>query len=234
MVRAICLKAIEERGAGWLTVTETRNVLNEMKLPVPKGDVADSEEQAVVIAKSIGYPVAVKLASHTITHKSELGGVYLNLKTDEEVKIAFRKISEQIERHHSAADMDGVLIQPMLSTGLEVIVGVTDDPLFGPLIAFGLGGVFVEILKDLVFRITPLTEMDAQEMVSGIKGYKLLQGYRGHPPADQKAIQELLLRISRLVEEVPEISELDLNPIFVMPSGQGCTIADARIHVRLR
>ncbi len=232
--RAVCLEAIKERGAGWLTATETRNVLNAMKLPVPKGDVAIDEQQAVEIAKSIGYPVAVKLASHTITHKSELGGVHLNLKTDEEVKTAFQKIRKQIRRHHSASDMDGVLIQPMLSTGLEVIVGVTDDPLFGPLIAFGLGGVFVEILKDMVFRITPLTNMDAQEMVTGIKGYKLLQGYRGQPAADQKAIQELLLRISRLVEEVPEISELDLNPIFVMPSGQGCTIADARIHARLR
>jgi acyl-CoA synthetase (NDP forming) len=128
--------------------------------------------------------------------------------------------------------MDGVIIQPMLSKGLEVIVGVTDDPLFGPLIAFGLGGIFVEILKDLVFRITPLTDIDAREMVTGIKGYKLLQGYRGQEAVDEKALQELLLRISRLVEEVPEISELDLNPIFAMPSGQGCVIADARIHVR--
>ncbi|HEY7160878.1 MAG TPA: acetate--CoA ligase family protein, partial [Acidobacteriota bacterium] len=232
--RAICLKAINERGPGWLTATETRDVLNAMKLPVPKGDVASNEKQALEIAKSIGYPVAVKLASHTLIHKSELGGVHLNLKSDEEVRNAFRKIRKQIERHHNSADMDGVLIQPMLSTGLEVIVGVTDDPLFGPLIAFGLGGVFVEILKDLVFRITPLTDIDAEEMVTGIKGYKLLQGYRGQPAADQKAVQELLLRISRLVEEVPEISELDLNPIFVLPSEQGCTIADARIHVRMR
>jgi acetate---CoA ligase (ADP-forming) len=232
--RSICLNAIKERGAGWLTATETRNVLTAMKLPVPKGDVAKNEKEAVEIARSIEYPVAVKLASHTITHKSELGGVHLNLKSDEEVKTAFRKIREQIESHHNPSDMDGVLIQPMLSTGLEVIVGVTDDPLFGPLIAFGLGGVFVEILKDMVFRITPLTNIDAQEMVAGIKGYKLLQGYRGQPPADQKAIQELLLRISRLVEDVPEISELDLNPIFVMPEGKGCMIADARIHVRIR
>jgi acetyl coenzyme A synthetase (ADP forming)-like protein len=232
--RAICANAIKERGPGWLTVSETRNVLDAMKLPLPKGDVANNEEDAVIVAKSIGYPVAVKLASHTITHKSELGGVHLNLKTEEEVRNAFRKIREQIERHHSIGDMDGVLIQPMLSTGLEVIVGVTDDPLFGPLIAFGLGGVFVEILKDLVFRITPLTDLDVQQMVKGIKGYKLLQGYRGQMPVDQKAIEELLLRISRLVEEVPEISELDLNPIFALPSGQGCTIADARIHVRNR
>lgn len=232
--RAICSKAINERGPGWLTVTETRDVLNAMKLPVPNGDVAKNEQDAVIIAKSIGYPVAAKLASHTVIHKSELGGVHLNLRTDEEVRTAFQKIREQIKRHHSPEDMDGVLIQPMLSTGLEVIVGVTDDPLFGPLIAFGLGGIFVEILKDMVFRITPLTDIDTQEMVAGIKGHKLLEGYRGQPPADQKAVQELLLRVSRLVEEVPEISELDLNPIFVMPEGQGCTIADARIHVRRR
>jgi acyl-CoA synthetase (NDP forming) len=230
--RRTCLNALEERGPGWLTTTETKNVLNAMKLPLAKSEVATNENDAIAVAKSLVYPVAVKLASHTITHKSELGAVHLNLKTDDEVRSAFQKIRKQIEVNHRLSDMDGVIIQPMLTKGLELIVGVTDDPLFGPLIAFGLGGIFVEILKDLVFRITPLTDVDAREMVTGIKGYKLLQGYRGQEPVDEKALQELLLRISRLVEEVPEISELDLNPIFAMPSGQGCIIADARIHVR--
>jgi acetyl coenzyme A synthetase (ADP forming)-like protein len=230
--RKTCLNALEQRGPGWLTATETNNVLNAMKLPVAKSGVANNENDVVSIASSLGYPVAVKLASHTITHKSELGAVYLNLNTDEEVRNAFQKIRQQVESHHRLSDMDGVVIQPMLTKGLEVIVGVTDDPLFGPLIAFGLGGIFVEILKDLVFRITPLTDVDAREMIMGIKGYKLLQGYRGQEHVDEKALQELLLRISRLVEEVPEISELDLNPIFAMPSGKGCIIADARIHVR--
>jgi acyl-CoA synthetase (NDP forming) len=128
--------------------------------------------------------------------------------------------------------MEGVLVQPMMTGGVEVMIGVTDDPLFGPLIAFGLGGIHVEILGDVQFRITPLTDRDAAEMIRGIKGYRLLTGYRGHPPADLEALEDTLLRVSRLVEEIPEISELDLNPIFALPPGQGCRIVDARIRVR--
>jgi len=127
--------------------------------------------------------------------------------------------------------MEGVLVQPMLSGGVEVMAGMSRDPLFGPLIAFGLGGIHVEILGDVQFRIAPLTDRDATEMVREIKGYRLLQGYRGKPPADIKAIEEVLLRISQLVEEIPEISELDLNPIFAMPPGQGCRIVDTRIRI---
>ena len=127
--------------------------------------------------------------------------------------------------------MEGVLVQPMLTGGVEVMAGVTHDPLFGPLIAFGLGGIHVEILGDVQFRITPLTDRDAAEMVSGIKGSRLLSGYRGHPAGDVDAIEQVLLRISRLVEEISEITELDLNPIFALPPGQGCRIVDARIRV---
>ncbi|MCE9536730.1 MAG: acetate--CoA ligase family protein, partial [Nitrospirae bacterium] len=120
---------------------------------------------------------------------------------------------------------------PMLSGGVEVMVGMTRDPLFGPLLAFGLGGIHVEILGDVQFRITPLTDRDAAQLVREIKGYRLLQGYRGQPPADVEAIEDILLRISRLVEEIPEISELDLNPVFALPEGQGCKIVDARIRI---
>jgi acyl-CoA synthetase (NDP forming) len=127
--------------------------------------------------------------------------------------------------------MEGILIQKMLSGGVEVMAGVTEDPLFGPLIAFGLGGVHVEILADVCFRVTPLTDLDAREMVHGIRGYRLLEGYRGHAPADINAIEEVLQRISRMVEDVPEIRELDLNPLFAMPPGQGCVAVDARIRV---
>ena len=119
----------------------------------------------------------------------------------------------------------------MVTDGVEVMIGVTDDPVFGPLIAFGLGGIHVEILGDVQFRITPLTDRDAAEMIRGIKGYRLLTGYRGHPPADLEALEETLLRVSRLVEEIPEIRELDLNPIFALPPGQGCRIVDARIRI---
>jgi acyl-CoA synthetase (NDP forming) len=121
----------------------------------------------------------------------------------------------------------------MITGGVEVMVGVTQDPSFGPLIAFGLGGIYVEILKDVCFRVTPITDRDASEMVRSIRGYRLLEGYRGHPPADIPAIEDLLLRVARLIEEVPEISELDLNPVFALPPGQGCVIVDARIRVAL-
>jgi acetate---CoA ligase (ADP-forming) len=127
--------------------------------------------------------------------------------------------------------MDGVLVQPMIVDGIEVMVGMTQDPLFGPLIGFGLGGIHVEILKDVCFRVTPLTDHDAAEMVRAIKGYRLLEGYRGAPPSDIPAIEDLLLRVARLIEEVPEISELDLNPVMALPPGRGCQIIDARIRV---
>ena len=164
-------------------------------------------------------------------HKTEIGGVRLNLTNEQAVREAFEAIRARLEQDHSLNAMEGVLIQPMLSGGVELMVGVTHDPLFGPLIAFGLGGIHVEILGDVRFRITPLTDRDATEMVREIKGYRLLEGYRGHPPADIEAIEEVLLRISRLVEEIPEITELDLNPIFALPPGQGCRIVDARIRV---
>src|SRR5262249_26227114 len=157
-----------------------------------------------------GFPVALKLASHEIVHKTEIGGVCLDLADAAAVRGVFERIRERLAGEGRAAAMDGVLIQPMLSGGVEVMVGVTQDPLFGPLIAFGRGGVHVEILADVCFRVTPLTARDAAEMVRAIRGSRLLQGYRGHPPADLDAIEELLLRVSRLVEEVPEIGDLDL------------------------
>ena len=129
-------------------------------------------------------------------------------------------------------DMEGILVQQMVQGGVELMIGVAPDPLFGPLIAFGLGGIHVEILADVRFRVTPLSDQDAHEMVQGIRGYRLLQGYRGHPPADIAAIEEVLLRVSRLVEDIPEIQELDLNPIFGLPPGQGCLAADVRIRVK--
>ena len=157
--------------------------------------------------------------------------MHLNLADEQAVRDAFDAIQARLAQEKKVDAMEGVLVQPMLSGGVEVMVGVTHDPLFGPLIAFGLGGIHVEILGDVRFRITPLTDRDAAQMVREIKGYRLLQGYRGHPAADVEAIEEVLLRLSRLVEDIPEISELDLNPIFALPPGQGCKIVDARVRV---
>lgn len=230
-ITTTCRKALAERGSGWLTAKETRTVLGAMAIPLPPGGLATSAEEAAMLAAQVGFPVAVKLASHTLVHKTDIGGVHLNLATEAEVREAYDKIAARLAQDGAGDAMEGVLVQPMVSGGVEVMAGMVHDPSFGPLIGFGLGGIHVEILGDVRFRITPLTELDAADLIRGIKGYRLLQGYRGHAPADVGAIQDLLLRLSRLVEEVPEIVELDLNPIFALPPGQGCQIVDARIKV---
>lgn len=229
--RAVCAEALKARGNGWLSLQETRTVLEAMHLPMAPGGMAATAEEAAAIASKIGFPVAVKLASTSLVHKTEVGGVHLNLGDADSVRRAFADIRGTLEKSGQLAAMEGVSVQTMVKGGVEVMIGVAHDRLFGPLIAFGLGGIHVEILADVCFRVTPLTDRDAAAMVRSIRGYRLLQGYRGHPPGDVAAIEETLLRISRLVEELPEISELDLNPIFVLPPGQGCRIVDARIRV---
>jgi acetyl coenzyme A synthetase (ADP forming)-like protein len=230
--RAVCRAALAARGAGWLTVEETRQVLQAMGLPLVEGQVARSAEEAAAVAAAIGFPVAVKLASHRLVHKTEVGGVMLNLRDEPSVRAAYAVIESRVRQAGEFDAMDGVLVQRMLAGGVEVMVGVTEDPSFGPLIAFGLGGIHVEILRDVVFRVAPLTDRDAREMIRGIRGWRLLEGYRGHPAADIAALEELLLRVSLMVEEVAEIGELDFNPIFAFAPGQGCRIADARLRVR--
>jgi acyl-CoA synthetase (NDP forming) len=229
--REICRQALEQRQSGWLSTEETRQLLTVMGLPVAPGGVARSADEAAELARRIGFPVVVKLASHLIVHKTEMGGIMLNLADEAAVRQAFDTIRARLVEQDQLPAMEGVLIQPMVTGGVEVMVGVTTDPSFGPLIAFGLGGIHVEILGDVRFRVTPLTDRDAGEMVREIRGFRLLEGYRGHPPADVKALEEVLLRISLLVEEVPEVSEIDLNPIFALPPGKGCQIVDARIRV---
>lgn len=233
MVKSICAKALLERGSGWLTTGETHAILGAINLPLAQGTVAASAEEAVKLAQKIRFPVAVKLASHQIVHKTEVGGVHLNLADELAVRNSFEAIRARLAQVNKLDAMEGVLIQPMLSGGVEVMVGMTRDPLFGPLISFGLGGIHVEILGDVQFRVAPLTDRDATEMVRTIKGYRLLTGYRGQPAVDLNAVDDVLLRISHLVEAIPEISELDLNPVFAMPEGQGCRIVDARIRIEL-
>jgi acetyl coenzyme A synthetase (ADP forming)-like protein len=222
---------LAQHGPGWLSAEETRAIFAAVRLPMAEGGVAKSADEAAALARRVGFPVAVKLSSRTVVHKTEVGGVCLNLADENAVRRAFENIRGQLSRINQENAMDGVVVQPMLTGGVEVMIGVTQDPLFGPLIAFGLGGVYVEVLADVCFRITPLTDRDAAEMVRSIRGYKLLQGYRGHAPADLDAIEELLLRLSRLVEEIPEIQEIDLNPVIALPPGNGCRIVDARVRV---
>jgi len=196
------------------------------------GTIAHTADEAAALARVLGFPVVAKLASRAVQHKSDIGAVRIDLSTEAQVRRAFTDVLAAGRRVADTADIDGVLIQAMIPDGVETMIGISDDPSFGPLVAFGLGGIHVEVLADVGFRIAPLTDRDADELLHGIKGFRLLQGYRGHPAADLDALRDLLLRLSRLADSVPEIAELDLNPVIALSPGQGCRIADARIMVR--
>lgn len=199
----------------------------EYGIPVTKFKLAKNEAQAVEFAEEIGYPVVLKIVSPDVIHKSDVGGVTINIKDAEDVQKAYERIMDSVKRHKPNAKIVGVLVQEMAPQSTEVIVGATKDPQFGPTLMFGLGGIFVEILKDVAFRIAPVTEDEAREMIAAVKAYPLLKGYRNAPPADIEAIVRILLNTSRLVMEHQEIKELDLNPIMVYE--KGAKTVDARI-----
>ncbi len=231
--RSLCRDTLDRDGPGWLSGEATRKLLVSAGFSLPTGGLAKTADQAARLARTIGSPVAVKLASRRFVHKSDVDAVRLNVGSEAEVRAIFRDFRARFAAERPE-DMDGVIVQPMLKGGVEVMAGLTVDAQFGPLVAFGLGGIHVEILGDVQFRLAPLTERDAAEMVRTIKGARLLDGYRGHPPADVAALTELLQRLSRLAEALPEICELDLNPIFAFPPGEGYCIADARIRIGTR
>jgi acetyl coenzyme A synthetase (ADP forming)-like protein len=197
---------------------------------VPSG-VAYTPQEAAKVAKDLGMPVVVKLMSDTIAHKTDVGGVVLDLRTEQDVERAFTQIKERLAKIGRDHEMQGVVIQKMITKGVETIVGVSQDPAFGPLILFGMGGITAELFKDVVLRIHPLTDVDAKEMVRSVKTYKLLSGWRGAKPADIEALEDLLLRISAMVEDLPEITELDLNPVKVQDVGEGYYFVDARVLI---
>ncbi len=228
--RYIVREALKQRGNGWLNPDEIRAVLKAYGIPQPSGAFARTADEAARIAERVGFPVAVKLVSSTIVHKSEAGGIRLNVASEEEVRQAF-DLMQTASQKASSLPAEGVLVQRMITGGVELMSGITNDPLFGPLLAFGLGGVNVEIMNDVQFRVTPLTDVDARHMVRDIRGFRLLKGYRGHAPADIEAIEEVLLRLSRMAEEIPELAEMDLNPLIALAPGKGCSAVDARIRV---
>ena len=232
--RELCREVLADRNENWLTPEEVRRVLNAFGLPLLPTMIARTADDAVGLASALGYPVVAKLQSSRILHKTEAGAVLVGLASERAVRAAFRELSELAAAAGVTSREEGVVIQPMISGGVETIIGITDDRLFGPLVAFGLGGIHVEVLKDVHFRVAPLTDRDADELLHEVRGYKLLEGYRGHPPADIEALRDILLRIARLAEEVPEIAELDLNPVIALPPGHGCRIVDARIRVATR
>ncbi|MFA5399610.1 MAG: GNAT family N-acetyltransferase [Dehalococcoidia bacterium] len=215
----------------WLDTVEIVKLFSAYGIKFAQSGVAATAQQAAKMADGIGYPVALKLFSSTISHKTDVGGVILNLGSATEVKKAYAQIEQNLEKISRKSEMQGVTVQKMLTGGVELIVGVTEDKFFGPLIMFGLGGIYTELFKDVDFRIHPLTDYDAHEMLASFKAHKILDGWRGAPPSDTAAIEDVLLRVSALIEDIPEIQDLDLNPLIAMPVGEGCVVADARISV---
>jgi acyl-CoA synthetase (NDP forming) len=217
----------QKEGRKALLETEAKTICMEYAIPVTKFKLAKNVAEAAEFAEQLGYPVVLKIVSPDIIHKSDAGGVIINLKNKAEVQIAYGKILENAKKYKPTAKIVGVLVQEMAPQSTEVIVGSIKDPQFGQTLMFGLGGVFVEILKDVAFKIAPITREDAQEMVTSIKAYPLLKGYRNTPPTDIDAIIATLLNTSRLVMDNPQIKELDLNPILAYE--KGAKTVDARI-----
>ncbi len=216
----------------WLSSEEIAELLDCYGICQSKVIFAATVEEAKKAAKKLGFPVAVKLASPSITHKTDVGGVVLNVASEDDVEKAFNTIKTKLEKLGKQKEMTGVTVQKMMTGGIETIVGITQDPSFGPLMMFGSGGIYAELIKDVTMKLHPITDLDALEMIESVKMAQLFKGYRGSPPSDIKALQELLLRVSAMVEDIPEIAELDLNPVNVRPEKEGYWVIDARIMVR--
>jgi acyl-CoA synthetase (NDP forming) len=212
------------KGKRNLLEPESKTLLSQYGLPVPEFFFCTSKEEAVKAAQKAEYPVVIKIVSPDILHKSDIGGVRIGLKSEKEVLTAFEEIKKAAQPLHT---FSGVIVYHIQEQGTEIIIGATYDEQFEHAIMFGLGGIFVEVLKDISFRLIPITKADAEEMVTEIKGYPVLTGVRGEPPKDIDSITDALLKVSRMIEENPEIRELDLNPVFVYENGL-CVI-DARI-----
>lgn len=222
----IIKKALREKRK-FLLEPEAKTVCMNYGIPVTSFKLAKNEQEAVKFAEEIGYPVVLKIVSPDIIHKSDVGGVIINLRNANAVQKAYKQILKNVKKHKAKAKIVGMLVQEMAPASTEIIVGTIKDPQFGQAIMFGLGGIFVEVLKDVTFRIAPITKDEAREMISEVKAYPLLKGYRNMPPADMDIIVEILLNTSKLVTEHEEIKELDLNPIMVYK--KGAKTVDARI-----
>lgn len=219
------------RKAGRINLLEEEGyeVLAAYGFPTPKNILVTSEEQCIRAANEIGYPVVLKIASPDIIHKSDAGGVKVGLNNNDEVQRAFRSIIENARKYRTDAKIQGILVQEMVQSGKEIILGSKKDPLFGSLIMFGLGGIYVEVLKDVIFRLAPVGQEEAKRMVESIKTVKLLKGVRGEKPSDLQSIIDNLQRLSQLVTEFPEIEEFDMNPLLVFAEGKGACAVDVRM-----
>ena len=220
---------VRKHGRANLLEEEGYEVLQAYGFPTPQSILCTTEQEGIDAARQIGYPLVMKIVSPDIIHKSDAGGVKVGVKTDDELKSAFRTITENALKYKSDAKIKGVLVQEMVKSAKETILGASQDPTFGPVIMFGLGGIYVEVLKDVVFRVAPIEEQEATNMVESIKTIKLLKGVRGEKPSDLKAIADSLQRLSQLVVDFQEIKEFDINPLLVLEEGKGARVVDARI-----
>ncbi len=221
------LKQARQQKRTQLTEIESKEFVKEAGIPVTETKLARTKKEAISLSKEIGFPVVMKIASSDIIHKSDSGGVKLGLKNVTQVGNAYSEIMLSIKQGFPQAKIQGVSMQKMARPGVEVIIGMSKDAQFGPVIMFGLGGILVEVLKDISFRIVPLTRRDATEMIREVKGYELLQGYRGQEAANIPSLEQLILKVSQFVDQNPQIKELDLNPIFAYKDG--ALAVDARI-----
>jgi acyl-CoA synthetase (NDP forming) len=212
------------RGGGWTTPDETQRLLGATGIPAPEGHTVHDETAAVAAADTVGYPAVLKAVGPEIVHKTELKAVRVGLDHADDVREAWRDLQGRL-----GAQMTGALVQPMITGGVEMLVGMVEDATFGPVIACAFGGTLTEVLADSQFRLQPITDLDAQAMIDGLRGARLLRGYRGAHPADSAALRETLLRVSTLVGLAPEIRELDINPLSVLETG--VRALDARVRI---
>lgn len=227
MTIASIVDRARSEGRTLLNEVESKQILQEAGIPATRARLATSREEAIAAARDVGFPVVLKILSPDVAHKSDVGGVRLNLANDQAVAEAYEGILAAVRNAAPEARLQGVSVQPMARQGTEVIVGLTHDPQFGPVLMFGLGGIFVEVLKDVAFRIVPLTPRDARQMIRDIKGFPVLEGFRGQEPADLEALEKILLGVSQFAEAHPEVRELDLNPVFAY--SDGAVAVDARV-----
>jgi acyl-CoA synthetase (NDP forming) len=227
MTKAEILEKARKEKRTLLTEIESKEFLKSAKIPIVEAKLATTKTEAMAIAKKMGFPVALKIISPDVVHKSDSGGVKLGVPNATQVSKAYGEILVNVKKHYPKAKILGISVQKMAKPGVEVIIGMTKDAQFGPVIMFGLGGILVEVLKDVSFRIVPMTKRDAAEMISEIKGYPLLKGYRGQEPANIPYLEELIVKVSDFVDKNPEIKELDLNPIFAYKDG--AVAVDARV-----
>ena len=213
-----------------LLETECREILARYGITLPEALLAGDQDEAVSMAAKIGFPAAMKVVSPDILHKSDVGGVKLNLRSEREARDAFQVIMENAVKITTPDRVQGVLISHMAQKGQECIIGMTRDRVFGPVVMFGLGGIFVEVLRDVSLRLAPLSEIDIEEMIREIKGYPVLTGIRGEKPKDVQALKDVLEKISRLVVDISELAEVDLNPVIVHE--KGLSIVDSRMILK--